>query len=456
MGCLCALFANAQHPTERFIAVPSQDSTYSVPTDPWSLEGGNMFFVPSSDSVNVLKDVKKSFVVDLDLRSRGEYRNGYSALRAKGTRPTCFVNERARLTMSYEQKYLSSCVAFQHTEVWADRNFEKKRESVSFYEAWARLSTKPGLFLQVGRIPLVYDDERIFGQEDWSTSGYSHDALRVGYEKGMHTLHGIVAYNQFAERMPEGYDIFYDNVIPYKSMQAVWYHYGNKQSPLNASALFVSQVAQDTKNNLLTKSHTQTVGAWLGYDTDCVYAKAEGYYQMGRDSLDRRINAFVVSGRFGYRYPVLGTAEVGVDYYSGDKTTMGAEVRQFNPLYGSYHRFLGAMDYFVQGSIPYTGLWDFNASVSAKPFNNFVVNLDYHYFMLGSEIDKVHSQLGHEIDLQARLELTNYATLQFGYSTMMSTSTMYYFKGGNNMSWQDWGWISLNVNPRVFTSVFRR
>jgi len=26
------------------------------------------------------------------------------------------------------------------------------------------------------------------------------------------------------------------------------------------------------------------------------------------------------------------------------------------------------------------------------------------------------------------------------------------YKGGSQDSWQDWGWVSLNVNPRVFIS----
>ena len=36
------------------------------------------------------------------------------------------------------------------------------------------------------------------------------------------------------------------------------------------------------------------------------------------------------------------------------------------------------------------------------------------------------------------------------YSFMLGTKTMDAVKGGNHNSWQDWGWVSVNINPKVF------
>lgn len=41
-------------------------------------------------------------------------------------------------------------------------------------------------------------------------------------------------------------------------------------------------------------------------------------------------------------------------------------------------------------------------------------------------------------------------SLSVGYSLMRGTSTMDVVKEGNHKSWQDWGWVSLNVNPTLF------
>lgn len=40
--------------------------------------------------------------------------------------------------------------------------------------------------------------------------------------------------------------------------------------------------------------------------------------------------------------------------------------------------------------------------------------------------------------------------LTAGYSTMLGTKYMDAVKGGSHDAWQDWGWISININPRIF------
>jgi len=39
--------------------------------------------------------------------------------------------------------------------------------------------------------------------------------------------------------------------------------------------------------------------------------------------------------------------------------------------------------------------------------------------------------------------------LTAGYSTMLGTKYMDIVKGGSHKSWQDWGWLTLNINPRI-------
>ena len=33
---------------------------------------------------------------------------------------------------------------------------------------------------------------------------------------------------------------------------------------------------------------------------------------------------------------------------------------------------------------------------------------------------------------------------------MFGTKTMDIVKGGYHKSWQDWAWVQLNINPRIF------
>lgn len=46
--------------------------------------------------------------------------------------------------------------------------------------------------------------------------------------------------------------------------------------------------------------------------------------------------------------------------------------------------------------------------------------------------------------------------LSAGYSFMRGTKTMDAVKTGNHKSWQDWGWVSLNINPKVFSLMVEK
>ena len=82
------------------------------------------------------------------------------------------------------------------------------------------------------------------------------------------------------------------------------------------------------------------------------------------------------------------------------------------------------------------------------------LSLAYHYFSITSDltVDKkdLDRGLGSEIDLQVDWQIMKDVKLSAGYSTMFGTSTMEAVKGGSKDSWQDWGWLSLNINPRIF------
>ena len=58
--------------------------------------------------------------------------------------------------------------------------------------------------------------------------------------------------------------------------------------------------------------------------------------------------------------------------------------------------------------------------------------------------------LGTEVDLQLNWRVMKDVVLMGGYSVMAATKTLEHYKGGNHNSWQDWAWISLNINPRIF------
>jgi hypothetical protein len=102
--------------------------------------------------------------VDLQMMTRGEIRDGGlspDADEAQGDWAN-FVLSRTRLVTNYHKRHLDAKVNIQHSGIWGQAG----RGSVNIHEAWAKLSSAEGLFIQAGRIALSYDDERIIGLDD--------------------------------------------------------------------------------------------------------------------------------------------------------------------------------------------------------------------------------------------------------------------------------------------------
>ncbi len=195
------------------------------------------------------KEKHNLFSLDLHMMTRGEIRDGGVVKKEDDEVKddnSSFVLGRERLIVGYEnlrlnkdslstKPWLQLSLNVQHQGIWG----QSGKGAFNVHEGWAKLSANNGLFTQVGRQVLAYDDERIIGPNDWSMAGISHDALKLGYEGHGHKVHAILSYNQNAENM-EGGTYYQNGAQPYKTMQTVWYHYDIPKIPLGASLLFMN------------------------------------------------------------------------------------------------------------------------------------------------------------------------------------------------------------------------
>lgn len=400
------------------------------------------------------EDTKKNeFSLSAQIRPRGEYRNGVLTPRDRGAEPAWFINNRARLSLEYAREGLSMKFSAQHVGVWGqDAQIDKNGRFV-LNEAWAKIASKKGLFAQLGRQRLSYDDERILGGLDWNVAGRYHDALKLGYGSREHQLHLIFAFNQNDEKPFGGTYYNMTGAQPYKTMQAAWYHYQAQKTPFGLSLLFLNLglEAGDPETKKADTRYLQTMGTYATYKPGKWNIEGAFYYQTGKKG-DANVSAFMGSlranGMFGKRFGLV----LGSDYLSGTKPG-DKKYKAFDPLYGTHHKFYGAMDYFYASGfkIGYApGLWDNQIGLVYKPCKLFDLQANYHYFFTGVKLEGLDRGLGSEIDLQFNCKIMKDVSLSGGYSMMFGTKTMDVVKGGNHNAWQDWGWISLNINPRIF------
>ena len=396
---------------------------------------------------------ENEFTMSIQIRPRAEYRNGALFPREEGDKAAAFINNRARLSMEYKRTNLSMKISAQHVGVWGQDAQIDKNGRFIMNEAWAKLGFGAGFFAQLGRQTLSYDDERILGGLDWNVAGRYHDALKLGYENRAHKLHFILAFNQNDEKTIGG--TYYNNGgQPYKNMQTLWYHYTAEGLPLDASFLFMNLGWEtgDPETQIADTRYMQTVGTYITYKPQSWNMQAAFYYQTGKNKVSASVSAYMASVKAAYAIDKQWSVNLGYDYLSGDKDK-GSKFKAFDPLYGTHHKFYGAMDYFyaslfVNGLAP--GLQDAQLGVNYKASSKVGMQLNYHYFATAAKLQEVKKGLGSELDYQIDWNVMKDVKLSAGYSVMLGTKSMDIVKGGNHKRWQDWGWLSLNINPKIF------
>ena len=379
-----------------------------------------------------------------------------------------FLLGRFRLSIDYNRQGLQAYAVIQNKSVWG----AKGNQTLGLYEGWVKAVAKSGLFAQIGRVALSYDDERIIGPNDFAMAAKSHDVLRVGYEGHGHKLHGAVAYNQNATEVYSS-TYYVDGSQPYKNMQLLWYHYDVPQFPLGASLLFMNTGLQagipDRQDNPPKTVYQRTYGCYVNYHPDYLSLEASYYRQAGRT-----VNAGMQAGEIqAWMASVKATVKpsasygflMGYEYLSGDDyvpVTYGGfgmvrhEIdRGFSPLYGSHTKFYGMMDYFYESA--YTngftpGLQNAYVGVFGYPLSRLNCRAVYQYLATATHLHNLDRTLGHAIDLIVSYRHSKDISLMLGYTQMHGTETMDCLKQGVGSRRARWGWFSLVVSPSLFTA----
>ncbi|QHT66939.1 alginate export family protein [Rhodocytophaga rosea] len=417
------------------------------------------------------------------LRTRSELRDGQGTLSGKGAVPAFFTSQRTRLNFGYTGHRFKLFTAVQDVRVWGqdassiNRNTLDANDGLMIHEAWGEImlldtsASIENLSLKIGRQELVYDDVRLLGNLDWLQQARRHDMALLKLEDHGWMAHLGVAFNQNRELKagsvyngtPTGYTAGTNGIgTLYKSMQFVYL--GRKFPTGNASFLFLKD--DFNKYHLEETSKVYDRGVWSrlttgAYISTNVFKKlsltASAYYQTGKDKDGNKLNAYLLSAYT--LYPVSKKLNIGpgIDYTSGNNaTSTGTTNRQFDPLYGTPHKFWGGMDYFyVADGFGKNGLVDYYLRGRYKASAKLLISVDAHQFTAsnkvlsgdGIELDR---NFGTELDLIATYNLTKIITIEGGYSNFFATPTLA-SSGVKNVANADlqanWAYLMINIKP---------
>lgn len=394
--------------------------------------------------------------VNLQIRPRFEYRNGYKTLIPYGQEGTSQISQRSRLNFNYKQEDLTVKLTLQNTRTWGDvtPTATADKNGIAVFEAWAQYDFTKKWSAKMGRQVLSYDNQRILGEQDWGQQAQSHDALTVSFHPENQQLDLGIAYNSDAENTFQTPYI----VANYKAMQYAWYH--TSFDKIGASLLLLNTGYEyaNLQSKLLV-DYKQTFGTYLTYKTGKFDTNLSAYGQTGK-SADKQVSAWNAAINFGYAISDSFKAGIGYEFLSGkDSNDTSKVIKSFNPIFGTNHGFNGYMDYFYVGGghLNNVGLQDAFLKLNYN-VNKWQFALIPHVFLSAADVvttlpesAKLDSYLGTEIDATFGYTFKKDIVVSGGYSQMFGSKTLEYIKNGDASHTNNWAWLMISVNPRIFT-----
>ena len=397
--------------------------------------------------------------VNLQIRPRYEFRNGYKAPIPYGETAAQFVSSRTRLSLNFSQDQFITRLSMQNVRVWGDvpTNTKSDVNGIQLYEAWVQYNFTEKWSARLGRQVISYDNQRIFGEVDWAQQAQSHDAVTATFKRNKSHLDLGFAYNANTEtELTVPY-----TVANYKSMQFAWYH--TEIGKINVSILFLNTGYENkltppipTPLPELKVDYMQTFGTYWNtkgksWDGDLWF-----YGQTGKNAANT-VSAF--DGALNFNYALTNKFKVGFgyEYLSGKgQENTSSVIKSFHPVFGTNHAFNGYMDYFYVGNYRNSaGLQDAFLKLSYKT-DKWQFGLLPHVFnaantVLDNNGHKMSSYLGTEIDFTAAYSVHKYVNISGGYSQMFGTASMQVLKAGDVNHTNNWAWLMINVNPQIFS-----
>jgi len=247
-----------------------------------------------------------------------------------------------------------------------------------------------GLGFKAGRFEMNFGNQRVFGAVGWSNVGRIWEGGIGWYDHQDFRLTG------FGLKASEVNNVYYNADFDIGGAYATY-------KPYNVDLFWFYEYDADTNGyyNSLERLDRMNAGGYFkrtleDYKVDL---EVNGVYQWGRmprglyvpvargprDKVD--IAAYMVAFEAGYSFeaPVKGRVAAGIDYTSGDDDPNDDEVKAYDNLYFTGHKFNGFMDYFTDGAKagkPYasSGLVDFMLRADVDPYEKWKAMLDVHFF----------------------------------------------------------------------------
>lgn len=403
--------------------------------------------------------VGQNVTIDAEFRPRTEMRDGFKIPNVQGKDPGVFTSQRTRLGLTYTSGLLNAQLTLQDARVFGQFATSATDATTGLYEGWAELLLAPGGSLKVGRQTLKYDDGRLLSAPTWSTAGTTHDLALLKFNLNDWQLHAGLAFNNSSEISSEA---IYANTVKYRSLAYVWL---TKEviKGLNVSAIVLDEGLQDTVGvgtayQQIKMNRALTYGGNLKYQWGSqLNVLGTAYFQSGTNSKGKAMSGSLLAFKAEYVPLSMLSANLGVDFLSGDDHATDQKQTNFKKLYGSDHVLNGYMDYW---DAPLDqGLVDVYGGLNPKLGKSWNAEATYHMFKTDKALSNGNKALGSELDLILNGKLNAQAQLQMGWCCYFKNDNTLLAKkmsAGSKVNFPQWAYVMLTIKPTFFTTLINK
>jgi len=444
---------------------------------------GQTPFAQSLDSTKVKSEASNSSKVDtakklntliisLEFRPRTEFRHGYRTLMPySDTGAAFFTGSRTRLNFAYSTKNFDLYTSLTDVYVWgqndARSNSGPGNSYFQLFEMYAEPHFSNKFSVRFGRQRISYDNQRLFSENDWRQLGHSHDALKLIYNNKINfTNEFSTAFNQSKENvfstkyMPLGF-------VNYKVLLVDYLNWKLSKNfvltTINAADGYQSSDPAKYKTTYMRFTN----GGRIEYNSYNWYLTMSGYYQYGKDSSGRKLDAYYIQPEIKYSGIKNLAIRLGFQYMSGQDATKVYDGNgkpyttdnSFVPLYTTGHGFNGSLDWFGNfpadlggaGLVnPYLFFWYTNNKLTVR-FDNHLFYSQNNYVYQGSILKKF---LAYENDWRVIYKVNSFITIDGGFSWALPTRAFGIIRKGDYKKTQYWSYVMFRFTPTIGKFTF--
>ncbi|MDZ7371960.1 MAG: alginate export family protein, partial [candidate division KSB1 bacterium] len=292
--------------------------------------------------------------------------------------------------------------------------------------AYFEIKTGRHFCATLGRQQITFRDRRIFGAGNWSNTGrYVWDAAVLKHENRLFDAHFILG--RYVYHDPR---VWPNHAATHPTAAAVYS--ALKCLPVQLDLFYVYKNGRLTSSgSSLGNLHSHSLGFWFKKEWEAWNVGASAVSQFGRRA-DQSIRAFGSAVWAGCKLDEKGRCSVKTQIVlgSGDKNPRDNVYGTFDGVFGG-----AAVDHYGWMSLFFwKNIREYRIDLTWRPIPNLRLIGEYHHFTLDRARDAWYSvagaqrvdplgasgrELGHEIDLIARSNVTKQLELLAGYSFFM-------------------------------------